>query len=245
VWDERHVDVQDRQNEVDGVRQARARAFELLAGVDLVVDLGSGTGTAAAALDCLAVGIDASPVMVAASWGLGVPTCRARVEAVPIRSRSVGGVRCDRVLYHLEQPEHALGEAVRITRRGGRIVCTHPDHESMVIAVPGAPEHLVALTKWTRIELNYRNGRTPRRVPEMLVALGCVDVHTEAFTVVIEDPDSAPYALPHWLRSWKNNRAVDVTEAELAAWDDAIEASRHNDGFFFTLTYLLTHGTVS
>lgn len=245
MWNERHVDVQDRQNEIEGVRQARARALDLLAGVDVVVDLGSGTGTGAAEVDCLAIGIDASPVMVATSSSLGVPTCRARVEAVPIRSRSVGGVRCDRVLYHLEEPEQALSEAVRITRRGGRIVCTHPDHESMVISVPDAPEHLVALTKWTRIELNYRNGRIPRRVPEMLVALGCVDVHTEAFTVVVEDPDSAPYALPHWLRSWRNKRAIEVTEAELAAWDDAIEAGRHNNGFFFTLTYLLNYGTVS
>lgn len=245
VWDERHIDVQDQQNELDGVRLARARAAELLFGLGIVVDFGSGTGTGAAELDGAAIALDFSPVMVAAASGIGVPTCQARVEAAPIRSRSVGGVRCDRVLYHLEQPEQALAEATRITRRGGKIVCTHPDHESMVIAVPGAPEHLIALTKWTRIELNYLNGRVPRRVPELLLALGCTDVHTEAFTVVVEDPDSSTYALPHWLRSWKNKRAIDVTDAELATWDDAVEASRHDNGFFFTLTYLVTHGTVS
>jgi hypothetical protein len=59
---------------------------------------------------------------------------------------------------------------------------------------------------------------TQSGLPEMLVARGCVDVHSEAFTVVVEDPDSAPYALPHWLRSWKNKRAIEVTEAELGAW---------------------------
>jgi hypothetical protein len=41
VWDEHHVDVQGRQNEVEAVRQARARALDLLAAVDVVVDLGS------------------------------------------------------------------------------------------------------------------------------------------------------------------------------------------------------------
>jgi len=244
VWDERHVDVQDRQNEIDGVRQARARAAELLAGLGTVVDFGSGTGTGAAELAGPAIAIDSSAVMVETSQSLGVPTCQARVEAAPLRSRSVGGVRCDRVLYHLTDPERALAEAVRITRPGGRIVCTHPDHESMVIAVPGAPEHLVTLTKWSRIELNYVNGRVPRHVPAMLAALGGTDVHTEAFTVVVEDPDARPYARPHWLRSWKSKGALDVSDADLKAWDEAIEASRHGNGFFFTLTYLLTHGTV-
>jgi hypothetical protein len=115
----------------------------------------------------------------------------------------------------------------------------------MVIAVPGAPEHLIALTKWTRIELNYRSGRVPRMIPAMLRSLGCVDVHTEAFTAVIENPDAAPYALPHWLKSWNRAGKIALEAAELAAWDEAIEAARNDDGFFFTLTYLLTHGTVA
>ena len=95
MWDERHVDVQDRQNEVDGVRQARARALELLAGVDTSSTSAAGPVQAPRELGCFAIGIDASPVMVSASSSVGVPTCRASVEAVPIRSRSVGGVRCD------------------------------------------------------------------------------------------------------------------------------------------------------
>jgi SAM-dependent methyltransferase len=164
---------------------------------------------------------------------------------VPIRSGSVEGVRCDRVLYHLEHPELALAEAVRMTRPGGRIVCVHPDYESMLIAVPGAPDHLVALTKWARVKANYANGRVPRRVPELLLALGCVDVHTEAFTAVVDDPDDPTFALPHWLREWKHAGVIEISESELTEWDDAIEASRAGNGFFFTVTFLLTHGSVA
>ena len=243
VWDERHVEIQDRQNDIDGVRETRARTVELLRGFDVVLDVGSGTGSGAAELLGFAVAVDSSDVMVMQSAARGVVTCRANVEDLPFRSDSVDGIRCDRVLYHLERPEVGLAEAIRVTRPGGRIVCAHPDHESMVIAVPGAPEPLVALTKWTRIELNYRSGRVPRRVPELLRTLNCTDVHTEAFTVVVEDPDSPPYALPHWLRSWRRVGKIDVSDEELALWDEAIEAARHDNGFFFTLTYLLTYGT--
>lgn len=244
VWDTRHVDVQDRQNEIGGVREARARTVELFRGFDVVVDLGSGTGSGAAELSAFAVAVDSSEVMAVESAARGVVTCRADIETLPFRSGSVDGVRCDRVLYHLERPELGLAEAVRITRPGGRIVCAHPDHESMVIAVPGAPERLIALTKWTRIELNYRSGRIPRKIPELLRSFECIDVHTEAFTVVVEDPDSRPYALPHWLRSWRRAGKIELADEDLAEWDNAIEAARHDNGFFFTLTYLLTYGTV-
>jgi SAM-dependent methyltransferase len=245
VWDDSHVEVQNRQNELDGVRQARARAVDLLSGADLVVDFGSGTGTGAAELGAAAIALDSSPVMAATTAKRGIPTCLASVEAVPLRTQSVGGVRCDRVLYHLHHPEHALAEAVRVTRPNGTIVSTHPDHESMVISVPGAPDDLIALTKETRIELNYVNGRVPRLVPKMLLDLGCLGVHTEAFTVVVEDPDSKPYALPHWLRSWRDKGAIDVSDVDLETWDAAIEECRRSGGFFFTLTYLLTYGIVS
>lgn len=245
VWDERHVEVQDRQNELDAVARSRARTAELLAGCDVVVDLGCGTGIGAVDMVGFAIGIDSSPVMVAATARLGVACCRGRVEALPIRTKSVDGVRCDRVLYHLAEPRIALAEAVRITRTGGRIVCTHPDHESMVIAVPGAPEHLVALTKWGRTELNYVNGRVARLVPEMLVDLGCRDVRTEAFTVVIHDPDALPYAFPLWLRQWADAGQVDVDREDLDRWDVAIDAARNGSGFFFTLTYLLTSARVA
>lgn len=164
VWDERHVEVQDRQNEIDGVGETRARTVELLKGFDVVLDLGSGTGTGAAELEGFPIAVDSSAVMVRQSAARGVITCRASVEALPFRSGSVDGIRCDRVLYHLERPELGLAEALRVTRSGGRIVCAHPDHESMVIAVPGAPEHLIALTTWTRIELNYRSGRVPCKI---------------------------------------------------------------------------------
>ena len=95
------------------------------------------------------------------------------------------------------------------------------------MSVPGAPDELIALTTWTRIARNHRNGRVPRLFPAMLRRLGCVVVHTEASTVVVEHPDDGPCALPRWLRSWKRAGA------------------RLDNGFSFTLTYLLTHGLVA
>lgn len=83
VWDERHVEVQDGQNEVDAVRAVRARTRALLGGLDVVVDLGSGTGTGAADLSGFAVAIDSSSVMVTASAARGVASVQADVGSLP------------------------------------------------------------------------------------------------------------------------------------------------------------------
>ena len=208
-----------------------------------MVDLGCGTGTGA--LDIGAIGIDSSPTMAGAALARGVPAVCGSVEVLPVRRGSLGGVRCDRVLYHLAEPASALAEAARVLRSGGRIVCVHPDHESVVLEVPGAPDHLVALTKWVRLELNYVSGRVPRQVPRLLGEAGFDDVHTEAFTLVVEDPEEPSLALPHWLRSFRRQGRVDVTDHELAAWDAAIESARRDGGYLFTLTYLLTFGTLN
>jgi hypothetical protein len=48
--------------------------------------------------------------------------------------------------------------------------------------------------------------------------------------------------LPDWLQSWRRTGQIDVTDAELRLWDEAIEKARHNGGYLFVLTYLVTFG---
>jgi SAM-dependent methyltransferase len=181
--------------------------------------------------------------MTALAHAHGLPVVRADAGALPLRTGSVRAVRCDRVLYHLAEPALALREAARVLGETGRIVCAHPDYESMVLEVPGAPTHLVALTKWTRIALNYTNGTVARKLPKLLFDLGFSNIRTEAFTEVVSDPDAPEYDVPRWLHSWRSQGKIDATDDELRQWDDAIEDARHHGGYLFTLTYLVTYAT--
>jgi SAM-dependent methyltransferase len=243
LWGDSSVEVQDAQNERPAVSAARRRTKDLLVGFTPAIDIGCGTGTGAVDLGRATVGVDSSPTMTGTARARGVTVVRGDAAALPLRSGSAAGARCDRVLYHLAQPAHALSEASRVLRDGGRIVCAHPDHESMVLEVPGAPEGLVALAKSTRIELNYLSGRIPRQVPRLLLDLGFSDVETEAFTEVVSDPDAPDYAVPAWLREWRDRGKVDISDAELHQWDAAVDDARHHGGFLFALTYLVTRGT--
>jgi hypothetical protein len=121
-------------------------------------------------------------------------------------------------------------------------VCCHPDYESFVLEVPGAPPHLVALAKRTRIELNYLNATIARRVPRLLLDLGFAGVATEAFTLIVDDPDEPSLSVPTWLRDWNERGRIALSDAELSAWDEAVDRARHEGGYLASLTYLLSHG---
>jgi ubiquinone/menaquinone biosynthesis C-methylase UbiE len=46
---------------------------------------------------------------------------------------SFDGVRSDRTLQHVEDPERALTELVRVVKRGRRVVVMDPDWETLAL----------------------------------------------------------------------------------------------------------------
>jgi SAM-dependent methyltransferase len=242
AWDADHGrHIQDRQNRLAAVAESKERTVELLATHRPVVDVGCGTGEGTVALGDAAIGVDSSPAMLGIAKGRSATVVQGDATALPLRTASFGGARFDRVLYHLSEPEVALAEAARLLRPGGRIVCAHPDNESIELEVPGAREDLIALTKRTRVELNYVNGTVVRRIPNLLLSAGFVDVDTEVFTLVVDDPDEPAFAVPAWLRNWTERGDVDLSSSDLDEWDEAIEKARRRGSYRFTLPYLVTH----
>ena len=87
------------------------------------------------------VGVDSSTTMI--------KTARARVHDakesradcqlgdiynLDFSDKTFDGCRADRIFHHLDRPEQALQELVRVTKPGGRIVLFDPDFDASVIA---------------------------------------------------------------------------------------------------------------
>src|SRR3954469_13628881 len=113
------------------VRAYKARTVELLRDVGPVVDIGCGVGNDAR--DIGAIGVDPSMTMVAEARRRGGAYVRGDVLALPIASRSLGGVRTDRVLQHVSDPADALAEIERVLRAGGVAVLAEPDQSTLRI----------------------------------------------------------------------------------------------------------------
>jgi ArsR family transcriptional regulator len=109
-------------------------AFRALAGLLddewTVADLGCGTGAMAAILAPhvqQVIGVDASEEMLdAARERIGssshIQLRKGTLEALPIVSDSVDAATLMLVLHHLPSPAHALAEAARILKPGGRVL---------------------------------------------------------------------------------------------------------------------------
>jgi len=94
-----------------------------------VLDLGTGTGVAAAAIlerGASVIGIDFSEAMIAEARRR-LPEVDFRVasaEELPFDDGSFDAVVANGVLHHLAEPDRALEEAYRVLNRDGHIACT-------------------------------------------------------------------------------------------------------------------------
>lgn len=231
---------QERLNDRPAIRSYKERTYQLVAGAELILDVGCGPGTDAAALGTARVlGLDPSSAMCRRASTRGVTVCRGEAAALPFADQTFDACRADRVLQHLADPSAALDELIRVIRPGGRVVVADPDQESLTLHVPGVSEQLTDQVKRLRRDVGYRNGRLASHLPELLTVAGLTDITVEAFPLVITDPDDA-FGLPSWPDGWHRRGIGDWTSEELARWREAMED--HGQGFVYALLYFVVSG---
>ena len=243
----------DAVRDVGAVAEWKERSFALLEprpGV-VLLDVGCGTGDDARALagrvapGGRVIGIDASAAMIGEARRrdpAGVADFRVGDAArLDLPDDAVDGARAERTLQHLENPEAALAEMVRVVRPGGRVVLAEPDWATLVVN-PSDPAIGRALARSASERL--RSGTVGRRLRGMLVAAGLADVEVAARVLLVADAARARLlfdldgALEHAVAAGRVERAaVDSWRADL---DEAAREGRH----LSTMTAFMAWGDV-
>jgi SAM-dependent methyltransferase len=138
---------------------------------------------------------------------------------LPFASASVGAVRTDRVLQHVDSPERALDELVRVVRAGGVAVFAEPDQSTL--RIDGTDPALTPDIVRYRAEVGIRNGMLAGQLGDGLRDRGFVDLVQESCTIEIADPARA-LGLPIWPsslveRGWWTRDAAQAFSASLDA----------------------------
>jgi ubiquinone/menaquinone biosynthesis C-methylase UbiE len=238
---------------LDAVQTYKRHTFELLAPHEgaQFLDVGCGLGDDVLALARLVgsqgrvVGIDGSEAMIAearkrtAGTSFPVEYRVGDVYRLDFADHTFEGCRADRLFAHLDHPQQALAEMIRVTKPGGRLVVHDPDLETRVI---DAPNRAV-----TRKILNFfcdhvRNGWSGRQLWRLFREAELEEVAIHTHTLVLTDYAVAEQLFRLRQTAESAQQGGVVSAAEVTAWLDYLEEAHQRGSFFLASTQFYVSG---
>lgn len=215
-----------------------------------VLDVGCGLGQDVLDMARLVVpaghatGVDFSQTMIAEAQqrsretGLPVSFQQGDAQSLPFADNTFDRCRAERTFQHLPDPRRALAELVRVTKPGGRLLITEPDHEAMVLDSP--------YQDLTRRFLAFRSdqlqqGGVAHRLYAWSKELGLADVAVEARATVSTDYATAvTFQYAKIMREAQRQGVVTPEEAD--RWIAALEEAGRTGRFLSCGTTFITTG---
>jgi SAM-dependent methyltransferase len=186
--------------------------------------------------------VDSSETMVAEALERGLSEARvADAHALPFPDASFDGCWADRVLQHLEHPQGALSELVRVTKPGGRIVVADPDYDTQVVDVQD--QELARRVLRFRADHLLRNGTLAHRMGGLYARAGLEDVSVEVAPVILRDPGALDNAmgLRSWARTAYGRGLASADDAD--TWERQLDEAAARGCFLYSFSIFLTAGT--
>ena len=191
-----------------------------------------------------AIGIDASEAMITeakrrtSTTDHAVAFQVADALALPFEDNTFDICRTETVLQHLDEPEHAVTEMVRVTRPGGRIGALELDQETLFLDHPDT--ELVERLRESIIHA-MAQGAMARQVPRLFAEAGLRDVQI-APHVILGNPQAFRLQLAHHVRQLCARGAISAERA--SQWWSAIDSAARSGHFTGGITALVVSGTV-
>lgn len=191
------------------------------------------------------VGVDVREPMIAearrrvAASDLPVEFHVGDIYALDLPADSFDGCRADRVFQHLERPEQALAELVRVTRPGGVVVVFDVDWATLVVDAPDQATTRAILQRGCD---EHANGWAGRALWRQFHAAGLRDV-----AVSLDGGAVTDYALADQIFGLRDEAHVAAREGLIsaeaaAAWVESLEAAARVGQFFSAVTGFIVAG---
>jgi ubiquinone/menaquinone biosynthesis C-methylase UbiE len=235
-------------------RDYKRRTFELLnprPGARFL-DVGCGTGEDVIELarlvgkDGKVIGVDKNPAMIAQgierSRPLNLPVAFEVGDSHQLHfpDASFDGTRSDRAVQHMENPEKVLKEMARVTVRGGRVVISEPDWETLTIDTSqrATMRRIIEFIS----DRALRHGWIGRQLPALFRRAGLEAVEVAGDTMVIRNFDLADKI---WGLTRHSARAVEtefISAAQRESWLTELKQADAAGLFFGAIVGFVTSG---
>jgi SAM-dependent methyltransferase len=225
-------------------------ALELAAG-DHVLDVGCGTGDEVRAMARVvgasgrAVGVDLSEALIreAGARAQGdAPAVELEVadaHALPFADASFSVTRAERTFQHLADPRRALGEMVRVTRAGGRVLVAEPDWQTLV--VDGGDQRVTRAVVDFHCE-SIRHGWIGRQLAGLFRDARLAEIRVSAETMIVPDLALADAVFGLRASARQAAHAGILAETEADQFIAALEHRAATGAFFAAITGFVVVG---
>jgi len=235
------------------VNQAKLKSYTQLrlAEGSRVLDVGCGAGIDTLALARLVgpsgwvAGIDYDEQMIAEAdrraRSAGVSTWtqhqKADASSLPFENEEFHASRSERMFQHLQNPESALREMIRVTRPGGRIVVLDTDWGSM--SVDSNETEIEQRLFRFHAEVQLHNGYSGRKLYRQFKTHGLIEIEIE-----ILPQHSLSYPLSQKVANLPTTEqaallAGVVSSEELERWHTNLEKAEETGMFFAMVNMVL------
>jgi len=235
---------------MQGIKRRTYEAMRAQPGARLL-DVGCGMGDDVRALAVIVgpggsvVGIDNSEKMVAEALkrteGLDLPVefQVGNAAHLDFEDNSFDGVRAERILIHLEDPQAAIAEMVRVTRPGGHLVTMDADWDTLLL---DAPDRDLTRKVLNLVSDAIRNNWIARQVPGIFKHMGLQDVTTGAGTLIMQEFPLFDHVV-HLSETIEHAVTTGLLDPqEIEPWRAALEERGRQGLFFGAMTGLVTVG---
>lgn len=147
--------------------------------------------------------------------------------------------RVDHTFQHLSDPRAALIELIRVTRPGGKIIITDPDHDSLIIDTPFSDVN----HRFIRFRSDHMpQGGIAHQMYGRFKELGLIGVQVMPLTHVYTDYEEKKITSPYLDEIWVAQENGAITREEAERWSDYLKDVINEDRFLCMLTYIVTIG---
>ncbi|WP_435174198.1 methyltransferase domain-containing protein [Actinacidiphila sp. bgisy145] len=249
-WFIRFMDLANSLPEYGEVRRALAEGLGPLTGKH-VLDIGCGTGDDARELAALVgpegrvTGIDLSEAMVdeARRRSIGSPLpvefAVGDVRRLGFADESFDRVRVKLVRQHCPDLDDADSEALRVTRKGGRIAIFDYDFDTLAVNHPDRAATRAAVHAFCD---NHRHGWNARSLESRFLDLGVAGVSLKPHTVRMSFAFFQA-SLGEFVNTAVAHGGLDWTREELASWWRPLEEAEKRSRFFASISGFSLSGT--
>jgi ubiquinone/menaquinone biosynthesis C-methylase UbiE len=145
--------------------------------------------------------------------------------------------RVDKTFQHLSDPKAALGELIRVTKAGGKILIADPDHDSLIIDTPYADVN----NRFIRFRSDHMpQGGIAHQLYGFCKEFGLINVNVEPLTHIYTDYEEKKITSPYLDEIWIAQEHGAVTKEEAEEWTAYLKEAIERDHFLCMQTYLIT-----